>query len=160
MTVQVVGGPNERADYHDDPVEEFYQLKGNMVLKVGDNGTYDVPIKEGTCSLPAHVRFFTAAPGRRPIGSWSSRSATAMNLMAEWYYADCTLVQPHRLKVKHWSKTCRHSTRRSPMRRRACKSCGAIHPGKKPPLGAKIQIKFSRFVWFASSRRQEQPAAL
>ena len=27
MIVQVVGGPNERADYHDDPVEEFfYQL--------------------------------------------------------------------------------------------------------------------------------------
>ena len=53
MTVQVVGGPNERADYHDDPVEEFfYQLKGNMVLKVGDNGNfYDVPIKEGEVFL-------------------------------------------------------------------------------------------------------------
>ena len=49
MTVMVVGGPNERADYHDDPVEEFfYQLKGNMVVKVGDNGNfYDVPIREG-----------------------------------------------------------------------------------------------------------------
>jgi 3-hydroxyanthranilate 3,4-dioxygenase len=23
MTVQVVGGPNRRTDYHDDPVEEF-----------------------------------------------------------------------------------------------------------------------------------------
>ena len=59
MTVQVVGGPNERADYHDDPVEEFfYQLKGNMVLKVGDNGNfYDVPIREGEVFLlPPHVR--------------------------------------------------------------------------------------------------------
>ena len=68
MTVQVVGGPNERADYHDDPVEEFfYQLKGNMVLKVGDNGNfYDVPIKEGEVFLlPPHVRH---AP-QRPAGS-------------------------------------------------------------------------------------------
>ena len=68
MTVQVVGGPNERADYHDDPVEEFfYQLKGNMVLKVGDNGNfYDVPIKEGEVFLlPPHVRH---SP-QRPAGS-------------------------------------------------------------------------------------------
>src|SRR5260370_28700954 len=68
MTVQVVGGPNERADYHDDPVEEFfYQLKGDMVLKVGDNGNfYDVPIREGEVFLlPPHVRH---SP-QRPAGS-------------------------------------------------------------------------------------------
>ena len=67
MTVQVVGGPNERCDYHDDPVEEFfYQLKGNMVLKVGDNGNfYDVPIKEGEVFLlPAHVATLAAASRR------------------------------------------------------------------------------------------------
>src|SRR5262245_5393261 len=67
MTVQVVRGPNERCDYHDDPVEEFfYQLKGNMVLKVGDNGNfYDVPIKEGEVFLlPPHVRHFAAAAER------------------------------------------------------------------------------------------------
>ena len=58
MTVQVVGGPNERTDYHDDPVEEFfYQLKGNMVLKVVDDGKfYDVPIREGEVFLlPPHM---------------------------------------------------------------------------------------------------------
>ena len=65
MTVQVVGGPNERTDYHDDPVEEFfYQLKGNMVLKVVENGEfYDVPIREGEVFLlPAHVRHSPQRP--------------------------------------------------------------------------------------------------
>ena len=65
MTVQVVGGPNERCDYHDDPVEEFfYQLKGDMNLKVGDNGNfYDVPIREGEVFLlPPHVRHSPQRP--------------------------------------------------------------------------------------------------
>jgi 3-hydroxyanthranilate 3,4-dioxygenase len=39
MVVQVVGGPNQRVDFHDDPGEEFfYQLRGDMVLKVHDAG--------------------------------------------------------------------------------------------------------------------------
>ena len=51
--VMVVGGPNSRKDYHVDPVEEFfYQLEGDMVLKVMDNGQrVDIPIKEGEIFL-------------------------------------------------------------------------------------------------------------
>ena len=46
--IMVVGGPNSRKDYHVDPVEEFfYQLEGNMLLKIMDNGKpVDVPIQE------------------------------------------------------------------------------------------------------------------
>src|SRR6201992_417834 len=65
MTAQVVCGPDERARYPDDPVEEFFsQLKGNMNLKVGDNGNfYDVPIKEGEVFLlPPHVRHAPQRP--------------------------------------------------------------------------------------------------
>jgi len=36
--VMVIGGPNARTDYHDDPYEEFfYQLEGNMTLRIMDN---------------------------------------------------------------------------------------------------------------------------
>ena len=53
LMVTVVGGPNKRTDYHDDPVEEFfYQLKGDMLLKLFDgNEFYDVPIREGDIFL-------------------------------------------------------------------------------------------------------------
>lgn len=54
----VVGGPNSRKDYHDDPGEEFfYQLKGNMILRIIENDRpKDIPIKEGEIFLlPPHV---------------------------------------------------------------------------------------------------------
>ena len=36
--VTVVGGPNQRTDFHDDPCEEFfYQLRGDMVLRVWED---------------------------------------------------------------------------------------------------------------------------
>jgi len=49
MIVMVVGGPNTRVDFHDDPVEEwFYQVRGDMMLKIAENGEfYDIPIRQG-----------------------------------------------------------------------------------------------------------------
>jgi len=51
--IMVVGGPNSRKDYHVDPLEEFfYQLEGDMVLKIIENSKrVDVPIKEGEIFL-------------------------------------------------------------------------------------------------------------
>ena len=47
--VMIVGGPNARTDYHwDEGPEFFYQLEGEMVLKVqGDGQSRDIPIKAG-----------------------------------------------------------------------------------------------------------------
>ena len=51
--VMVVGGPNSRTDYHVNGGEEFfYQVEGDMVLKVHDEGKLqDVPIKQGEIFL-------------------------------------------------------------------------------------------------------------
>ncbi|MCC9165242.1 3-hydroxyanthranilate 3,4-dioxygenase [Pontibacter harenae] len=51
--VMVVGGPNARKDYHYDEGEEFfYQLEGDIVLKIIEDGKpVDVPIKEGEIFL-------------------------------------------------------------------------------------------------------------
>ncbi len=51
--VQVVGGPNSRKDYHYDEGEEFfYQLEGEILVKVQEEGkSIDVPIREGEIFL-------------------------------------------------------------------------------------------------------------
>lgn len=51
--IMVVGGPNVRKDYHYDEGEEFfYQLEGNMLLKIMVEGKpRDIPIQEGEIFL-------------------------------------------------------------------------------------------------------------
>ena len=73
MIIMVVGGPNKRTDFHDDPVDEFfYQLKGDMLLKISENGEfYDVPIREGEVFyLPPHIRHSPQRPIEGSIGSF------------------------------------------------------------------------------------------
>ena len=143
MTVQVVGGPNERADYHDDPVEEFfYQLKGNMVLKVGDNGNfYDVPIKEGEVFLlPPHVRHSPQRPIPGSVGLVIERSRPAGVIDAfEWYCLECNhLVHRAEVQLQSIVKDLPplFDAFYNSVDKRRCASCGAVHPGKgesRPP---------------------------
>ncbi len=51
--VMVVGGPNARKDYHvDDSEEFFYQLEGDITLKVVEDGRpRDIPIRRGEIFL-------------------------------------------------------------------------------------------------------------
>jgi len=51
--VMVVGGPNSRKDYHYNETEEFfYQLEGDIVLKIIEEGTpRDIHIKAGEIFL-------------------------------------------------------------------------------------------------------------
>jgi 3-hydroxyanthranilate 3,4-dioxygenase len=56
--VMVVGGPNQRSDYHINPGPElFYQVEGDIVLRIReDDRPRDVPIRQGELFLlPAGV---------------------------------------------------------------------------------------------------------
>ena len=71
MVVQIIGGGNQRVDFHDDPAQEFFfQLKGDMILKVHEDGVIrDVPIREGEVFLlPPHVRHSPQRPDHASIG--------------------------------------------------------------------------------------------
>ena len=71
----MVGGPNARTDYHDDPYEEFfYQLRGDIVLKVieGDaNARHpdprgrDPPLAGARAALAAAAAARLGGPGGR-----------------------------------------------------------------------------------------------
>ncbi len=142
MMVTVVGGPNQRTDYHDDPVEEFfYQLRGDMLLKVYEDGEfYDIPIREGDVFfLPKHVRHSPQRPQAGSVGLViePKRPPGALDAF-EWYCFECGALV-HRAEVELKSLVDDlppiFSAFYASEADRTCGRCGAVHPGKNPPEG-------------------------
>lgn len=142
MVVQVVGGPNQRVDFHDDPVEEFfYQLKGDMILKVADGGKiFDVPIREGDIlMIPAHLRHSPQRPVPGSVGLVveGTRQPDQKDGF-EWYCFDCGgLVHRIEVTVKNIVTDLPplYTAFYADEKARTCPHCGALHPGKQPPKG-------------------------
>lgn len=142
LMVTVVGGPNKRTDYHDDPVEEFfYQLEGDMVLKIFDGDEfYDVPIREGEIFLlPPHVRHSPQRPQEGSIGLVvePARPEGAVDAM-EWYCFECQhLVHRAELVLKSIVDDLPpvYETFYASTELRTCPNCKTVHPGKEPPEG-------------------------
>ena len=135
--VTVVGGPNQRTDYHDDPLEEFfYQLKGNMVLRLFESGRpRDMPIREGDIFLlPPHVRHSPQRPEPGSVGLVIERTRPQGALDGfEWYCLSCNgLVHRVEVQLKSIVRDLPPLFERfyaSPELRK-CRACGAVHPGK------------------------------
>jgi len=135
--VTVVGGPNQRTDYHDDPFEEFfYQLKGNMVLRLHENGRpRDMPIREGDIFLlPPHVRHSPQRPEPGSVGLVIERARPQGMIDGfEWYCPSChALVHRVEVQLKSIVRDLPPLFERfygSPELRK-CRQCGTVHPGK------------------------------
>ncbi|MGF1598495.1 MAG: 3-hydroxyanthranilate 3,4-dioxygenase [Acidimicrobiales bacterium] len=145
MMVTVVGGGNVRSDFHDDPREEFfYQLKGDMNLRMrhGEGEpAVDTPIREGDVFLlPSHVRHSPQRPDPDSIGLVVEYARDPGELDGfEWYCGNCNALV-HRVEVQLDSLV-----RDLPplfeafygdLPARTCDACGTIHPapeGHPPP---------------------------
>lgn len=142
MVVMIVGGPNQRVDFHDDPVEEFfYQLKGDMLLKIAEDGViYDVPIREGEVFLlPPHVRHSPQRPVEGSIGLVVEGTRRQGDLDGfEWFCFNCG-AKVHRVEVQV-SDIVKDlpplfAAFYQDTDARTCKQCGTVHRGKEPPEG-------------------------
>lgn len=133
--VTIVGGPNERYDYHDDPFEElFYQLKGDIYLRVMEAGrSREVPIRQGDILLlPPHVRHSPQRPQPGSVGLVIERQRPPRELDGfEWYCQQCHALL-HRVEVQLKSIVDDlpplFDQFFSSLSARTCAYCGAVHP--------------------------------
>ncbi|MFC4000199.1 3-hydroxyanthranilate 3,4-dioxygenase [Prauserella oleivorans] len=135
--VMVVGGPNQRTDYHVDPYEEFfYQIKGNMhVNVVTEDGPRTVHVREGEMwVLPGNMPHSPQRPEPGSVGLVIERVRQEGTLEKfQWYCEQCGgLVHEVELQVRDIV------TDLPPVfeafytdeAARTCGTCGALHPGK------------------------------
>src|SRR5258706_2903751 len=135
LIVEVVGGPNARSDYHDDPYEEFfYQLRGNMVLKILEDGRpRDLPIREGEILLlPAHVRHSPQRPEERSVGLVVEKiRPPEVNDGFEWDCPRCwTRLNRIDVNVKNIVRDLPPLFDAFYASARKCGQCGQVHGGR------------------------------
>jgi len=130
--VMIVGGPNQRADYHVNPGEElFFQVEGDIVLKIMDDGKpRAIPIKQGEIFLlPANVPH---SPQRPPntvgLVIEQARATNAKDHM-RWYCRQCgSLVHDKEFHLEDLGKQLKpiiEEFNGSP-KLRTCQACGTV----------------------------------
>ncbi len=137
--VMVVGGPNNRNDYHwDEGPEWFYQLEGEMVLKVMEDGAVrDIPIRAGEIFLlPPRIPH---SPQRMPgsVGLVVERKRLEHELDGcLWFCPSCNhKVYEEFFHLKNIETDLPKVFERfySSLEHRTCGQCGTVHPLPQPP---------------------------
>lgn len=135
--VQVVGGPNQRTDFHVDPYEEwFYQIRGNMQVNIVEDGTpKTVHIREGEVwLLPGNLPHSPQRPEAGSIGIVIERIRKEGTLEKfQWYCPNCgERVHEVELQVRNIVDDLPpvFEAFYDNEQARTCSNCGALHPGK------------------------------
>ncbi|MCQ9329331.1 3-hydroxyanthranilate 3,4-dioxygenase [Pelistega suis] len=137
--VTVVGGPNKRTDFHDDPVEEFfYQFKGEAHVLVWDRGQYEkVHLREGDIWLMApHV---IHSPQRPNPGSLclviEHKRPKEKHDALQWSCACCgTLIKRYEMSLQSIVKDLPPVYEQfyaTTTEERTCPNCQTVHPGRE-----------------------------
>lgn len=136
--VQVVGGPNQRTDYHVDPYEEyFYQVRGNMhVNLMTEEGPKRVDVREGEMwLLPGNIPHSPQRPEEGSIGLVIEKIREEGTLEKfQWYCLECSnLVHEVELQVRDIVEDLPPVFEEFYARDdegRTCSKCGTVHPGR------------------------------
>lgn len=135
--VMVVGGPNQRTDYHVDPYEEvFYQLKGTMhVDLMTSDGPRSVEIGAGQMwVLPRSMPHSPQRPEAGSLGLVFERIREPGTLEKfQWYCPACSaLVHEVELQVTDIVVDLPpvFDAFYADESARTCPSCGTVHPGR------------------------------
>ena len=135
--VTVVGGPNQRTDFHDDPAEEFfYQFKGNAYLLMWEGGRYErIDLKEGDIFLMApHVLHSPQRPEAGSLCLVIERQRPGQIDAFQWSCAACgNIVKRYELALQSIVADLPPVYERfyaTTEQERRCPNCGQIHPGR------------------------------
>lgn len=135
--VMVVGGPNQRTDFHVDPYEEFfYQIKGNMHINIiAADGPRTVHVREGQMwMLPRNTPHSPQRPEPGSIGLVVERVREEGTLEKfQWYCPDCHhLVHEVELQVRDIAADLPpiFEAFYADEAARVCGNCGTLHPGR------------------------------
>jgi 3-hydroxyanthranilate 3,4-dioxygenase len=137
LMVMVVGGPNQRADFHVNPGEElYYQVEGDIVLRVMDDGRpRDLPIRQGDLFvLPAGVPHSPQRPANTVGLVVEHVRAADENDHLRWYCPGCgAVLHDAELHVVDLGKQLKPILEQFHANRdlRTCKACGTV---LEPPV--------------------------
>lgn len=130
--IMVVGGPNSRKDYHyNETPEFFYQVEGDIVLKIMDGKTpKDVHIKEGDIYLlPAKVPHSPQRPANTVGLVIEYPRGKKMKDALVWYCESCNnLLYRKKFKLKNIEVDMPKifDAFYGSEKKRTCSSCGTV----------------------------------
>lgn len=129
----VVGGPNERTDYHVNQTEEFFfQVEGEMVLKIIKEGEFkDIPIKTGEIYLLPPNTPHSPQRKKDSVGLVIERRRNEKTLdKLQWYCSNCkTKLYEEEFHLINIEKAFGPVFERyfGNLENHTCKSCGTVN---------------------------------